>query len=242
MRVKEYMVDFIVKYAADNKHGYTNKYPNNQWWQDVDNNDCGSLMSYVLHMGLLQIGIDTGKDYFEPTGNKTPWNEKFLLKYCNKFDYSAIRNEPADILTSNGHTEMVTAVNPDYLGGARNDYDGKSGDSSGLEVAVSKFFNASGGWNYIYRLKDEYNKEISAPVKDETCKVEIRVLREGMQGDDVKLLQTSLNLWLSKDEPLLVDGKFGKLTGDRLEKYQTIQGLVADRVCGKQTWTDILSC
>ena len=190
---------------------------------------------------LLKAGVDIGRNYYEPTGNKTPWNEAFLLKYCNRFNYSDTRNELADILTSNGHTVMITSVDPDYITHAANDYDGRSGDSSGNEIRTQRLYN--GGWNYIYRLKDEYNLEISEskPIEEVKVKVEVRKLEKGMSGDDVKSLQALLNLWLTKDTPLYTDGIFGAITEERVKKYQQIQGLYVDGVCGEKTWADILA-
>ena len=244
MRVKEYAANFAVAWAADDTHGYSGEWPKNQWWQDVLNDDCGSFMSYVLHMALLKIAVETGHDYFEPMGNKTPWNEAFLLKYCDRYNYEDVRNEVGDILTSNGHTVMITAVDPDYITHAANDYDGKSGDSSGREVRTERLYD--GGWNYIYRLKDKYNKEIeeSAPVEDEYCEIKIRVLKKGMSGDDVKCLQVLLNLWTTQSgdyEPITVDGLFGDETEERLKLYQQLQGLYVDGVCGAISWADILA-
>lgn len=155
--VKDCIVATALDVANNDIHGYTNSYPQNQWWRGNDM-DCGSFGSYSLHKALLQINVDTGYDYYEPMGNKTPWNEAFLLKYCNRYNYEDIRNEPGDILTSNGHTVIVTSVNPDCITHAANDYDGVSGDSSGQEIRTQRLYD--GGWNYIYRLKDEYNKTI----------------------------------------------------------------------------------
>ena len=248
MRVKEYMCVFARAIADNDTYGYTNSYPQNQWWNGVDM-DCGSFCSFVLHDALLKAGIDIGRNYYEPTGNKTPWNEAFLLKYCDRYDYYNTRNEPADILTSNGHTVMVTAIDPDYITHARNDDDGKSGDkTTHNEICTVRLYN--GGWNYIYRLKDKYNLEIpeQKPIEERKVNVEVRELKKGMQGDDVKCLQALLNLWMTKDEPLYCDGVFGAITEERLKNYQTIrksQGsayiTTVDGVCGAKTWADILA-
>ena len=245
MNVKEYMAKRAVEIAADDTNGYTGVYPKNQWWQDTKNNDCGSFMSLVLHLGLLKILIETGYNYFEPMGDKTPWNEAFLLKYCDRYNYSDIRNEVGDILTSNGHTVMITAVDPDYITHAANDYDGVSGDSSGREVRTERLYD--GGWNYIYRLKDIYNKDIDAGTDVDTSEDEImtklETLRNGSTGNQVKNLQALLNLWTTQSgdyEPIAVDGYFGDETENRLKVYQTLQGLYVDGVCGQITWADIL--
>lgn len=239
MRVKEYMCILARGIADNDTYGYTNSYPQNQWWNGVDM-DCGSFCSFVLHDALLKAGIDIGRNYYEPTGSKIPWNDEWLRKYCNRLDYSDYRNEPADILTSNGHTVMITSVNPDYITHASSDKDGRSGDGYGNEILTQRLYN--GSWNFIYRLKDEYNLEISnTEPKEEVVEVEVRQLEKGMHGDDVKSLQALLNLWMTKDDPLYTDGNFGAITEERLKKYQQIQGLHVDGVCGQKTWADILA-
>jgi hypothetical protein len=58
-------------------------------------------------------------------------------------------------------------------------------------------------------------------------------LREGDSGETVKRLQTALNL---KGASLKVDGDFATLTKAALKKFQADRGLVADAICGPQTW------
>lgn len=163
MTVKEYMVDLIKKIAADNRYGYSNDWPNNKFGEGKApyDGDCGALQSYVLNQGLKQIGIETN-EYFEPQG-KSMYNEAYLLKYCNRYNFSDTRNQLGDILVSAGHTVMVTGLGANWLQDtithASMDRDGKSGDSSGREVCTQQLWD--GGWKYIYRLKDEYNKELS---------------------------------------------------------------------------------
>ena len=174
MTVKEYMIQFALQFAADNSHGYTNDYPENQWWRGSDL-DCGSFMSLCLHQALLQIGIDTGYEYFEPMGSSGLYNEGFLLRYCDKYDYDTVNNTPGDILVSSGHTEMYTA--PGQLTGARDNYDGKEHDYTyGTEVNTSSFFN--NGWKWIFRLKDKYNKVI-----DESGGLDMSMIPEVKKGD-----------------------------------------------------------
>lgn len=260
MNTKEWMADFAVKWAADNTHGYSNSYPENQWWQDRLNNDCGSFMSLCLHEALLQIGIDTGYNYFEPMGSRIPWNEPFLTRYCNRYDYQSERNQVGDILTSNGHTEMITSVDPDYLTGARSDRDGKSGDSSGLEVATSRLYTASGGWNFIYRLKDEYVKEIggsgTVPTKEspkdqkvtyqcksiaEACILDIELKKGSKYTNLVAFLQEYLSYygWYKGQ----IDGDWGDMTQTAVINFQRANAKYvgeADGIIGKKCWAFII--
>lgn len=248
MRLNEWMAQFAIDYARDNAHGYTNNYPENQWWRGVDV-DCGSFMSYCLHMALLQIGVDTGYQYFEPQGGWNIYNEQFLLKYCDRFAYEDVRNKVGDILVSGGHTEMITHVDPDKLTGARNDYDDRSGDSSGREIATSDYYNATGGWHWIYRLKDQYNKELDPDggedeESEDIIMGKLDTLKKGDTGNQVKNLQALLNLWTTQGgtyREIVVDGYFGEETETRLKVYQALQGLEVDGICGPYTWTDILT-
>ena len=258
MNTKEWMADFAVKWAADNSHGYTNDYPNNQWWKDKLNNDCGSFMSLCLHEALLQIGIDTGYNYFEPMGSRVPWNEPFLTRYCNRYDYQSERNQVGDILTSNGHTVMITSVDPDYITHAANDYDGKSGDSSGNEVRTQRLYD--GGWNFIYRLKDEYVKEIggsgTVPEKEspkdqkvtyqckaiaEACILDIELKKGSPYKNLVKFVQEYLSYygWYKGQ----IDGDWGDMTDSAFRDWQRANTKLVgdvDGVCGPMCWAVII--
>ena len=164
MNVKEYMIKTALEIANNNKYGYSNNWPNNKFGEGAApyDGDCGAFCSYCLNQALKQIGINTN-EYYEPQGGTAIYNEAYLLKYCNRYNYTGTRNEPGDILISSGHTVMVTAIGTDYtkdtITHASNDYDGKSGDSSGKEIRSQTLYD--GGWRYIYRLKDEYNKIIN---------------------------------------------------------------------------------
>ena len=158
MRVNEKLAAVAREKAADNDNGYTNDYPLNWWWDDNDDVDCGSFIAWIIHIVFLLIGIDTGYEYYEPMGSSI-YNEAFLLRYFDKYDYSEVRNRIGDILMNWGHTEMVTRIDPDEMTGARNDYDGVPGDhGTGREIATSRL---SGNWLWLYRIKDKYNKVIS---------------------------------------------------------------------------------
>lgn len=244
MKLNEWIAKHAVETAKDDSRGYTNNYPLNKWWIKPDD-DCGSFMSEMLHDALLMIGIDIGQQYFEPMGDNGIYNEELLLKYCNRFDYANEKDKIGDILVSYGHTEMVTNLDPEQLTGARDDYDGKPGDSSGREISTSPYFIAShGGWKYIYRLKEEYNLELDEQEEIKMIMVELPELKKGSRGYAVKSLQSLLNLWTTQsgeNRPIICDGDFGDETEERVKFYQHIQKLPVDGVCGKLTWTDLIN-
>lgn len=229
MTLREYAAQIAINFAADDSHGYTNKYPDNQWWHEPDD-DCGSFMSYVLHMAFLKIGIDTGYEYFEPQGSAGIYNEAWLLKWCDKYDYDAVYNQVGDILVSSGHTEMYTAQG--QLTGARNDYDGRSGDSSGREIATSAFYNATGGWKWIYRIKDKYNKEITEEGGLDMSM--IPTVRKGDSNNTVLTYQYLMRYKLGFDRQPC-DGNFDDRMDYNVRFYQDEHDLYVDGVIGPET-------
>jgi peptidoglycan hydrolase-like protein with peptidoglycan-binding domain len=69
---------------------------------------------------------------------------------------------------------------------------------------------------------------VSAPSEVDTFVPAPPTLRKGSTGDDVRKLQAALHLF--------IDGQFGKLTEAALKNYQKEHGLVADGICGAQSW------
>ena len=62
-------------------------------------------------------------------------------------------------------------------------------------------------------------------------------LRRGSSGEYVTLLQTKLIQRGYDLNPYGADGKFGKKTEDAVKAFQRDNGLTADGICGKNTWS-----
>lgn len=56
----------------------------------------------------------------------------------------------------------------------------------------------------------------------------MQTLKFGSRGEDVKILQSYLNL--------CADGVFGKMTEESVKQFQKDNGLVADGIVGQKTW------
>lgn len=56
-------------------------------------------------------------------------------------------------------------------------------------------------------------------------------IKKGSRGEDVKVLQSKLNL--------LVDGIFGPLTEEAVKEFQKANGLIADGIVGTNTWAKL---
>lgn len=66
------------------------------------------------------------------------------------------------------------------------------------------------------------------------------ILRLSAVGDDVLLLQRELNAARPDLPPLVVDGKFGRMTLARVSDFQKTHSLVTDGVVGPVTWGALL--
>ncbi len=61
----------------------------------------------------------------------------------------------------------------------------------------------------------------------------MNILRKGSRGNDVKMLQTALNL--------ITDGIFGDLTEEAVKDFQIVNGLQVDGIVGSDTWEKLLT-
>lgn len=73
----------------------------------------------------------------------------------------------------------------------------------------------------------------------ETVMIELKVLRKGSEGAQVKTLQRLLNARGYNCGN--VDGKFGSKTLIAVKEFQKFKGLVADGIAGEKTWKAIVN-
>ena len=82
---------------------------------------------------------------------------------------------------------------------------------------------------------------VHTPVEqDVTIPMQVRMLRRGMVGADVKTLQAALIAYGFSCGAAGADGDFGGGTAAALRKFQTKYGLVADGIAGNATWSKLL--
>lgn len=139
--VKKY-VDLIISIANDNKHGYSQKNRNGN-----PDFDCSSLVIYCVNKSGLPVAL-YGASY---TGNML----KAFIKAGFKDVTKSINLVTGDglvtgdiLLTPYKHTEIYTGNGK--ITGARKDYDGKTGDSTGNEIVTHAYKNYP--WKYVLRL------------------------------------------------------------------------------------------
>lgn len=73
-----------------------------------------------------------------------------------------------------------------------------------------------------------------------TVNIELKVLRSGMKGNDVKALQRMLHCMGYDLGSNPIDGSFGAKTEKAVIKYQGKKGLAKDGVVGEKTWKSLL--
>lgn len=76
--------------------------------------------------------------------------------------------------------------------------------------------------------------------KTEVCTVEVKVLRKGAKGDNVKALQILLIGRGYSCGSYGADGDFGTATYNAVKAFQKAKGLSVDGVCGPKTWNKLL--
>lgn len=130
--------------------------------------------------------------------------------------------------TSSKH---VTTADKDFQFKGSGYFDALGGNQSDA-IRVSRYSQKE---IYAIYIPDYGTEPQPEPKKHNT-------LRRGDHGDEVKTLQSWLNLFGYRDQndkSLAVDGSFGRRTEDAVKRMQKDQGLVVDGICGPQTWARI---
>lgn len=126
----------------------------------------------------------------------------------------------------------------------------KNGDFCGTSTSnVFEYSYNAGCFDCIIDMSEFFDKEIEEKHPPDEKKeeepqdvftLELRTLRKGMKGNDVKALQRLLFADGYSVGPTGDDGDFGKRTEKAVINYQTEHGLTADGIAGKATFTELL--
>ena len=79
-----------------------------------------------------------------------------------------------------------------------------------------------------------------ATTKQGVCTVEVKVLKKGAKGDEVKAMQILLIGYGFSCGSSGADGSFGGATDKALRAFQKAMGLEVDGSCGPKTWAKLL--
>jgi N-acetylmuramoyl-L-alanine amidase len=89
-------------------------------------------------------------------------------------------------------------------------------------------------------LKKKAVQEDKPKTNTEVCTVEVKVLKKGAKGDQVKAMQLLLIGYGYSCGSKGADGSFGAATDEALRSFQKAKGLTVDGSCGPKTWAKLL--
>ena len=195
--------------------------------EDPKSFDCCTSISFCIYRAMGWKWAKQIYGYYWPHTDEAGF-DAFLtdMLHLTKLKWSDADRQylqPGDILISDADYNHTVCYIGDNLIFDANDFYGDS-------IAIRSYYDMH--WLYCYRWPEDESEEHM---------IKIDTIKKGDTGTLVKDLQVLLNLWMSKSEPLLVDGIFGEVTESRLKRYQELQGLTVDGIAGDQTWGDILS-
>lgn len=235
----ERAVHTMEEWASDSAHGYDQQFR----WGERGDYDCSSAVISAWELAGVPVK-SKGATY---TGNM------YSVFMANGFeDITAsvdltrgIGLQRGDVLLNHqNHTAM-------YAGGGKtveasiNEYGkttgGKPGDQTGAEFLLRLYRNYP--WNAVLRYtSNEGASAEDTPVRPKPSyyyTVKLPLLREGMEGEAVRALQTLLKgLGYLTTE---VDGVFGVFTRNAVMGFQADRMLDADGEVGGQTWAELIN-
>lgn len=153
----EKAVSFMEKIAKDDRHGYDQIYR----WGEKGDYDCSALVITAFEKAGFPVKSKYGASY---TGNmKQAFIKAGFINVIHKVNINTGAGlKRGDILLNeNYHTAVFCGQNKivqasiNEKGTIRN---GKPGDQTGYEIAISNYKNYRKGWNCILRFEEEKKK------------------------------------------------------------------------------------
>lgn len=218
-----YMLDLV----TDPKHGYDQ---NNRWGPNFD---CSSSIIESWEKGAGVPVKSAGATY---TGNmRTAFKKCGFKDIPYEKGMKLIKGDV--ILNEKYHTVMYVEegkIAQFSINEKGKTTGGQTGDQTGRESIVGKFYEYSKGWDYVLRYTGEETKQ-----EEKKVNITLKELMMGSKGPEVKSLQ--ILLYANGYNCGTADGVFGPKTDAALRNFQRARGLKVDGVCGKCSWTSILA-
>ena len=204
-------------------------------WEGMQAYDCAQLTRYVCKAAGQELCSGANSQW-----NKMPWESKGAI--------DTLPDVPGVLLYHANSKGRMTHTGV-YIG------NGWAVEARGAKYGVVKTAVKDRTWTHWAVLpgviisaeerppvQSEETQE--APVETQktataTGVITMNTLRNGSKGTQVKVLQWLLNL--NGYDAGTIDGVFGKKTKAAVEAYQKANGLEADGIVGKKTWTKLLA-
>nr|DAG41331.1 MAG TPA: hypothetical protein [Caudoviricetes sp.] len=258
--VRNDAVDFAVKIANDNSHGYSQAVRSLYNITNPKSFDCSSLCCTAYYYAFLKNGLIEQANYLKShcsyTGN--------MLNMLNVGFEIVARNQTAHAQMIKGDLELNTthhvamAVNKDIIVHARSSEGTKdTKDNSGNEIRTQPWYLYSHGWTHRLRFTGkgiDFSKLISTSESKPTTTTakrgkymfEPKLVKLGSEGTSVLLLQEILisrGFKGKNKKTLTLSRKADEDTIYALKQYQKSRSgvLTVDGECGEKTWKDLIA-
>lgn len=228
-KVIESAIKWAVDKANDDSHGYDQI---GRWGDDYD---CSSLVISAYEQAGVPVK-EAGATY---TGN--------MLSTFKKCGFEAIPYKKGmplirgDVLLNEKHHTAMYIGDGKIVQASINEkggiVGGKTGDQTGREISVGKFYEFRHGWDYILRYSEEEEKEVII------VNVELRQIQIGTKCAEVGTVQVLLNQLGFKGKngrPLTVDRDFGQNVDYAVRLFQKSKDITPDGIVGPKTWKALL--
>ena len=239
------------KYARDlYKAGYYNGNKNGYAWCDVFvdwcfyqlcGKDAKKAEAMICQTGDYGAGCTQSAQYYKNKGR--------LFSTPKPGDQIFFWNSSKSAVS---HTGIVTAVDSTYVYTVEGNTSSDSGVvANGGAVEDKKYklnYSRIRGYGRPYfdepTVSEPIIPEPTPPVQKteevSTVNIELKVLKSGMKGDDVKALQRMLHCMGYSLGVKPIDGSFGNKTEKAVKKYQAKVGLKQDGIVGEAPWKSLL--
>ena len=226
--------------AADQKHGYSQQ---SRW--GTPDYDCSSLVISALE----KAGIPAKSMGATYTGNMYPVLKKLgFADVASKINLSTGAGlKRGDILLNDVHHTAVYCGDGRMVHARGQSFGSPSAGDQGQEIAITNYYNYP--WDHVLRYGEKTPQSVPQSTTEGivgTCSVTLAQMVEGAVGEQVKTLQTLLNMRGYRDASgarLDCDGEFGPCTAQAVERLQRANNFPSTTYWGTvaaDTWSVLI--
>lgn len=256
--VRNDAVNFAVRIANDNSHGYSQAVRSLYNTANPKSFDCSSLVLTAYYYAFLKNGLTDLANYLKRncsyTGN--------MLRMLNTGFEAVARNQTAHAQMIRGDIEINTtyhtalAVGKDIIVHARSS-EGTTDtkDNSGNEIRTQPWYLYSHGWTHRLRFtgrgidfskltNTSESKPTTTTAKGDRYMFEPKTVKLGSKGTSVLLLQEILvarDFRGADNQILSLDRVAGENTIRALNSYKKSRNMKQDGICDAAVWKDLLA-
>lgn len=230
MTIVEKAVQWAIKIANDNSHGYSQV---DRWGPDYD---CSSFVIQAYEQAGVKVK-EAGASY---TGNmKSAFISCGFIDVTSQCGLTSGYGIKAGDVLLNYSAHTCIAIGNGKVANCRTDEGHpQAGDQSGNEIRIQSYWNYP--WNCVLRLREDKpinNSNTTNTTKDHDLKLEM-VSYNNKFSYTVVLLQLLLT---KRDFPCgEIDGYFGKMTKSAVLEAQSFFKITKDGIVGNETWGKLL--